>query len=195
MLNILGDILIIIATVILSIILKEPVKSLLARLLGWSFPRLLERFFPRLLPRRKLEGVWYSVYTHPANPDPVWDIVELRHFGDRIRGESHESFRGTYKLDGELVRDTVFTGSWMSKTPTNTAHGALQLSAISQGNALYLKGYYLVVGNNNRVSSCIWLLYRVFPYVDPNTVKRALRDCASDPPFNSNNLDGIYFRL
>lgn len=116
----------IIASVVITILLTDP----LSYLLTWVFGGVIKY-------NKGIKGIWLTKYQYSSKGVQKEEInyFLIKQFGKYVLAKSLET--SPYKIRGKLDAKSFLTGTWIMKTSDNREyHGSFQLTIAPQGTEL-----------------------------------------------------------
>lgn len=167
-------------SLIISMIFEDSISRWLAKLTSG-------RIFSK---KRKIDGVWYSVYwrkTDDGGSKSHRHLVRFRSFGNRIyssvaMGPSHH-----FRLSGKLSSDQYVTGEWDNDNPDVLYRGAFQFRLNNDGSTL--TGKWIGWNRNGAINSGPWIMKKVTEKTDKESIEAlalSINDGLRDSAFEIN---------
>lgn len=160
----------VLTTLVLRILLTEPLQYALARLLGPLVPSR----------PRGVKGIWRSEYQFPSHGArrTGTQLMKLKQvgpwvIGTCIIGDPHE-----HQIRGRLLKGMYFTGVWKNAQKDRVWHGAFQVVLHPEGGQM--KGKWIGFDSENRVASGDWEWTRLSRLVSKDSVAEALENWGTD---------------
>lgn len=133
-------------SIILTIVLTDPINFLLARLFGGS-----------IKSSKGIRGIWKatSEVISQGKNRKIIRYFEVKQFGNYIIAKSITKSYGNYVIRGKLTKKMVLSGSWAEITLDSREYsGVIQL--ILGRHKTEIKGKYLSYNRNNEVVDGTW---------------------------------------
>lgn len=132
-------------TVILTVILTEPIHRMLLGLLGGITPPI----------PRDPRGIWRSTYRYKSrgHAHVETQIMELRRIGNYVVGRNVAGRFYKHKLRGR-VRDSYLTGTWENILEGVRYHGAFQFFLLPDGSKM--EGSWVGYNRRNEIQHGWW---------------------------------------
>jgi len=118
-------------TVTFTILARDPVQWVLARLLGPHIRRAA----------RSITGLWEATYTYEEEDQTKSEtqVIELRQFGKYVVGMNLTGQAHWNQIKGKVELQTYFTGLWRNTPRGDVYHGAFQLVINPRGDMMERK--------------------------------------------------------
>jgi hypothetical protein len=132
--------------VAITIIAKDPIHYLMARLLGGWIPRR----------PRGVKGFWHTSYSYEEDGilKEENQIVELRQFGNYAIGRNLTGSAHWYKIQGKIHLQIYFTGLWENLSEGDIYHGAFQVVILPHGDRM--EGKWIGFDNKQHINHGPW---------------------------------------
>lgn len=151
-----------IAAIIIAILFEDRLSIVLAKYLG--------NFVPK--NKRKINGLWYSVYWFKSIDGEIRRHTHLMHiksFGKQIIGQTLAGAWNVYRIEAKIASEIYLTGEWEHSNGNDIYHGSLQFILSPEGDTMH--GAWLGFNKQNIVGAGPWILIRITPDTDKGTQK------------------------
>ena len=177
--------------VLVTVLLGDQIAILLTRMLGGAVPK----------PRRKVAGVWYSVFWFrgvSGEVGPRQNLVRIRAFAGRFSADSVAGDDHVIRFSGELRQGIYATGRWEHRSYDNLYHGSFHFILDPEGDRLH--GRWLGFNKKQVVAVGPWILVRVSREVSRATVAAKVEAYSTDglvelgllPPVTQQTVQQVY---
>lgn len=137
----------VVGAAVVTVLINDPLKFALARLVGGYDPR-----------EDSLRGIWKATYDYPTEGVRKREhhYFEVRQVLPYVVARTISPGPAYYKLRGRLDRDRFLTGTWEERTPDyRFYHGAFQLAVRPQGR--HMHGRWVGFNRHDVVMSGSWV--------------------------------------
>lgn len=131
---------------VVTVLINDPLKFLLARVIGGYDPR-----------DTSLRGIWRATYDYPTEGVRKFEehYFEIKQVLPYVVARTISPAPAYYRLRGKLDKDRFLTGRWEEKTPDGRYyHGAFQLAVRPQGKQMH--GKWVGFNRHDVVMSGSW---------------------------------------
>lgn len=136
----------IITSAIITVLINDSLKYLVARIVGGYS-----------LSTKSLHGIWKGTYDYTTEGTQVFKehYFRVRQIGKYVVAKTINSGQAYYRLQGKLDHQRFLTGHWYEKTPDRRQyHGAFQLAIRPHGNEMV--GKWVGYNRHDIVMSGSW---------------------------------------
>ena len=157
----------IVASVILTILLTEPITFLLASIFGGIFRT-----------KQGISGIWEGKisFSSDGKENEETHLIVIKQFGKHIIGKNitgHEIRK--FRLKGSVSQQRFITGVWQSQiVDLRTYHGAFQLGILPQNTEI--EGKWIGFNKNSHVQEGNWRWKLISRKNNKSEVKRILNE-------------------
>jgi hypothetical protein len=163
-----------ILSIVLTILFKDPINWVLARLFGRAIPASNDT----------IRGLWLCRYSYDSDPDesdpnktmPVnheeVQLIEIRQLGKFIWGKNLSGNNHFYNIKATFHQARYVTGEWRNNTERDNYHGAFQFVVVPMGKKM--NGQWVGFGKKGKVKSGPWDWILLNGKVKDNIIKEYL---------------------
>ena len=139
-------------SVVLTLILQEPIEGLVIRFFAGILPR----------PKRSIDGIWQTIIKAQIGDDRIEHshLIELKQFGSHIVGKTLlekkevNNNEQQFRMTGKIYSERFFTGIWESTKDRSMYHGTFLFSIHPNGKTI--TGKFLGIGYADQVRNGEW---------------------------------------
>ncbi len=125
---------------------------------------LLVRYFGGLAPsrRRRITGIWYSVYWYWGINDEInksTHLLKFKNLGSWVSAQTISGPHNRYQMRGRLKYESHITGTWDNIVGDNVYHGAFQTIIEPEGDIM--SGRWLGFNKRHVIGGGPWIMVRI----------------------------------